>query len=174
MNVGCRTAIRTAAVGLVGLTLIGCSTTSKEVIMDQPHLTVTQATAQIKAYAQESLRALPPGASLREIDGLSSVPCDEFDQRPDALVDVAIEEWIDGLDAAGNSSYLDAFVRYWTGQGWQVSADRRPGDPWVALRNQQGYALTISTTPEGTGLSLSSSSPCVSPDHSSSADASAG
>jgi hypothetical protein len=129
----------------------------------QTSISYTQAQDQAHRNAQQSLQALPAGATLRGLGAGNPVPCSDDDGAPPSTpVSIQTSYWVEGVDAADNKKYVTALVAYWRGKSWSVNADQRPGDQFVSLSSDD-YGVTFQLTGDGARLSIATSTPCVAP-----------
>lgn len=126
-------------------------------------LTYSQAQLNVHGYANQSLQALPAGATLAQLGPDNPLPCSDSDGAPPSTpVSIQSAFWINGLGTADNERYVSDLVNYWKGQGWRVTTDHRPDDQFVVLESA-GYEVVFQLTVDHARLSIATTSPCVAP-----------
>ncbi|TCO52371.1 hypothetical protein [Actinocrispum wychmicini] len=125
-------------------------------------ITLTEATGHVDELVAAALAQLPP-ARADKIAG-DPAPCDDpTDGGPPGRVTAVAEYQVQGLDEQDYPQYLDTLYEWWTGHGFQVLADARPGGQYIWVEHKaDGYRMAVQANDLG-ALYLTATSPCVWP-----------
>ncbi|MFD4267426.1 hypothetical protein [Rhodococcus sp. NPDC058481] len=166
-RIASRTGVATAsALAVVALLAAACST-DEEPDVDTA-LTESAASRVLVGYLEESLSALPKGASLTLAHPSSPVgafnpggvtPCDDSDTDATGPVFLTLDYWVSGIAETDVAQNLDAIAGYWENRD-RPPAERSSGEGRTAVVTMpDGYAIVVDDNGRGS-LSVSGTSAC--------------
>lgn len=147
-----------AAALAAGALTAGCDSS-----VQQPTMTPSQAVERVAARAQEALRQLPPGATLKAELNQPEIPCDNGgDKSTFAEIDYKID-YPAGWPVA---QVIPTLAGYWTKNGYKTVTDKRTDakTPTLGVEHPDGFRISASLTYRDNGridAYLISSSPCL-------------
>lgn len=129
-----------------------------------PTTTEDEVADKAQEHIDGILTVLSEDAELDMRESTLFAACDDpNDGAPQGRVTVSETFWVRGLPSEDNKSNIDLMYEYWTGNGYQILRDERPGKTTVTAGNEEGSFRVVLRVSNQGSLSLSASSPCVWP-----------
>ncbi|WP_328461357.1 hypothetical protein OHA21_32295 [Actinoplanes sp. NBC_00393] len=154
-----RFALTVAAALVAGGLITGCGT-----VYPRPDITANEAVVRVAELADEAMKQLPPGATLRETLHADDMKCD--DGPGDDRVFIETHYQIDYPQGWPVDDAVPTLADFWTGKAYETVRDERddPQLPNFAVEAPDGFRISIDVTKRDNGTVdayLNSSSPCL-------------
>ncbi|WP_431868223.1 hypothetical protein [Nocardiopsis eucommiae] len=142
---------RVALAAALTLVTVGCTPSTS--------ITRDEAEERLQEHATAAADVLPDELELDTTRRINAPPCDTSEDQ----IWVSQSFWLDGLPVEDNEANVDALVRHWEDNGYEITTDERPQKLRVgASHSEDGFELRVRTSVQG-DLSLRVSSPCIWP-----------
>ena len=150
------------ALALTAALTAGAITAGCDSPVEPPEITQQQTVERVTARAQEALRQLPPGATLKPELNQPEIPCDS---GPDGSTFAEIDYKLVYPDGWPVQQFIPTLADYWAANGYTIVDDSRGNakTPNLGVEHPDGFRIGASLTYRDNGTVdayLISSSPC--------------